>query len=146
VTPRELIVVNRTQVGFMVGPVRGELSARLLRANGPRAGGGGRLLVESLVSGLVGGPLAGEHVAAVAATVACDGRRLPARAVNLIYTSAVADSDSASAPRTRRAIPGRLQLLAGGSRRRVVVAAAALYRGSRWHFGTARRRCPAHPS
>ena len=132
VTPRELIVVNRTQVGFMVGAgaVVNFLHAYYART-GRGPGAAGRLLVESLVSGLVGGPLAGEMLRPVAATVACDGRRLPARAVNLIYTSAVADIGLGFRATYRAGqIPGRLQLLAGR-----ITAAQLLWRLPRLYRG-----------
>jgi len=132
VTQRELIVVNGTQVGFMVGAgaVVKFLNAYYERpGRGPQAAG--RLLVASLLSGLVGGPLARGILRPTAATVVCDRKRLRLRAFNLIYASAVADIGLGLRPTYRAGrIPGRLQLLAGQ-----ITAAQLLWRLPRLYHG-----------
>ena len=115
VTRRDLIVVNRTRYGFMVGA---GAVVRFLKTYYRRPGRGpwaaADLLVQSVASGILGGTLAQRMLRPVAATVGCDGTRLPGRACNLIYASAVADIGLGFRPTYRAGrIPGRMHLLAG---------------------------------
>ena len=132
VTRRELIVANRTRYGFMVGA--GAVVSFLETYYGEPGRGpcaAASLVGQGLASGLVGGTLGERILRPVAATVRCDGVRLPLDAFNVVYASTVAEIGLGLRPAYRAGrIPGRLQLLAGQ-----ITAAQLLWRLPRLYHG-----------
>ena len=114
-TERHLLAVDDDHFGFMVGS---GAVVRFLRAYYRRPGRGGwaaaGMLGRVVTSGLAGTSLARRLLQSTAATIDCDGERVPFRRFNVVYAGTVSEIGLGLQPAylaTRK--PGYFHLLAG---------------------------------